>query len=112
MKQNLDNPLKFFSALADETRLKILISLIKKPKNVTQIHVDVGIDSMTISAISHQLKTLSDNGIVKVKRKGRQKIYGLSEDHCWCMLRNVHNQFEGCSCNSCNKLNYHLEDVI
>ncbi|MBT3463716.1 winged helix-turn-helix transcriptional regulator [archaeon] len=112
MKSDLNNALKFFSALADETRLKILLSLIEKPQNVTQIYDIVGKDTMTISAISHQLKTLADNNIVKVKRKGRQKVYGLSEDHCWCILRDVQNKFDGCSCKSCNKNNYHLEELI
>ena len=112
MAKEIDNALKFFSALADETRLKILLSLLEKPQNVTQIFEKVGKESMTISAISHQLRLLADNKIVKVKRKGRQKMYGLSEDYCWCMLRDVKNQFDGCSCKSCNKNNYHLEELI
>ena len=103
MKSDLNNALKFFSALADETRLKILLSLIEKPQNVTQIYDIVGKDTMTISAISHQLRLLYDNDIVVMKKKGRERIYGLSQKYCWCILKDAKNHFDEKTCKSCMK---------
>jgi ArsR family transcriptional regulator, lead/cadmium/zinc/bismuth-responsive transcriptional repressor len=82
----------FFSALADETRLNILISLSKGSRTVNEIHKFVGKD-ITLSAISHQLKLLSSSDIVKHERKGREKHYSLSGDFCWCMLKDAMKHF-------------------
>ena len=102
------NALIFFSSLADETRLKILLSIANEKKNVGEIYDYVGKTSMSLSAISHQLKNLSDLGIVSSKRKGQEKYFELSENYCWCILRDVFKQFNDTikiKCKKCeNKL--------
>jgi len=85
--------MNFFSSLADETRLKILLGLTEKPKTVTEIHNIVGKEKMSLSAISHQLRLLSDMGIVLSERKGKEKLYRLSDDFCWCILREAYSHF-------------------
>ena len=61
IKENAKNKvLDFFASLADETRLKILLSIAKKPKNVNEIYDFVGRDKITLSAISHQLNHLKN----------------------------------------------------
>lgn len=98
--------LDFFSSLSDETRLKILISISDKPKCVNEIYDFVGRDKMTISAVSHQLKSLSDLGIVKSEKKGKEKFYELSDNFCWCVLRDAFNQFGNkleIKCKKCEK---------
>jgi len=82
----------FFSALGDETRLKILKSLMDGDKTVGEIHRSVG--GLTLSAVSHQLKYLSDLDIVVYKKKGKEKIFHLSDKFCWCMLRDAFKHFK------------------
>jgi len=98
MKNKTDNfakekVLDFFSSLADETRLMILLSLADKPRNVNDIYEFVGKDKLTLSAISHQLRELSNLNIVKFEKKGKEKLFRLSEDFCWCILRDAFRQF-------------------
>jgi len=94
--------LQFFSALADETRLKILVNLAKEPKTVNEIHKCLGKDELTLSAISHQLKQLQDLDIVVYKRNGREKIFTLSDNFCWCILNDAFKHFDGKTrCKAC-----------
>ena len=85
--------LQFFSSLADETRLKIILSLVDGPRNVGEIHNYVGKNKMTLSAISHQLKQLSDLEIVKFEKFGKEKRFRLSNNLCWCILKDTFKQF-------------------
>ena len=94
----------FFSVLADETRLKILMSLIDGPKTVNGIHSAVGKDKITLSAISHQLKQLNDQSVVAYNKKGREKYFELSDEFCWCILRSAVNHFKAeTKCRECSK---------
>jgi len=98
MKNKINNfakekVLDFFSSLADETRLMILLSLAGKPRNVNDIYEFVGKDKLTLSAISHQLRQLTDLNIVKFEKKGKEKLFRLSEDFCWCILKDAFRQF-------------------
>ncbi|MDO8517135.1 MAG: metalloregulator ArsR/SmtB family transcription factor [Nanoarchaeota archaeon] len=97
----------FFASLADDTRLKILLGLTENSKTVNKIHNIVGKEKMTLSAISHQLRQLSDMGIVVHERKGKEKIYSLSGDFCWCILRDVYKHFDqkkNIGCERCSKI--------
>ncbi len=85
--------LNFFSSLADETRLKILIAIADKPKSVNDIHKFIGKEKMTLSAISHQLKQLKYLKMVICKKQGKERLYELSGDFCWCILRDAFKQF-------------------
>jgi len=87
--------MQFFSSLADETRLSILLSLSDGAKTVNQIHDYVGKDKLSLSAISHQLRLLSDIDMVNYKRNGKEKIFELSNDFCWCIVRDVFKHFNG-----------------
>lgn len=85
--------LKFFTALSDETRLKILLTLIESSKTVTEVHKAVG-NKITLSAISHQLKYLENLKIIISKKKGREKSFNLSSNFCWCMLKDAVKHFD------------------
>jgi len=85
--------LNFFSSLADPTRLKILLSMADEPRSVNEIYRIVGREKMTLSAISHQLRQLKDMGIVSYEKKGREKLFKLSNDFCWCILKDAFKQF-------------------
>lgn len=97
---------QFFASLADKTRIKILLSLTEGPKKVNEIYAFVGREKMTLSAISHQLKQLNDMGIIYHKRNGKEKIFRLSNEFCWCIIRDAFRHFNKQSsieCKMCNK---------
>lgn len=83
--------IKFFDTLADDTRLQMLVAISRGPATVSQIHEAMD-KKITMSAISHQLKTMSDLDIVRHERKGRQKYFRLSDAYCWCPLRDALSQ--------------------
>ncbi len=85
--------LRFFSAIADETRLKMLKALMDGPKTVNEVYAAVGKDTMTLSAVSHQLKYLEQTGVVVFEKKGREKVFQPSPDFCWCILRDAYGHF-------------------
>lgn len=92
--QNINKSImQFFESLSDETRLKIILSIAEKPRTVGEIYNFVGKDKMTLSAISHQLKTLSDGGIIFSIKKGKEKYFELSDKYCWCILKDAYGQF-------------------
>ncbi len=83
---SLDKSVNIFKALGDNTRLKIVEALIEKDANVNSLVVMLG---MTQSAISHQLKILKLNGIIKSGRKGKEVYYSLDDSHIETIVRSV-----------------------
>ena len=102
--------MQFFSSLSDETRLNIILALSEKPRTVTDIHKYVGKDKLTLSAISHQLKQLSDLNIINYKKEGKEKTFELSDKVCWCILRDTFDQFNkklNINCRKCKIMHNH-----
>lgn len=75
---DIKKSVNIFKALGDLTRLRIVVAIFEEGKAVGEIANELG---MTQSAISHQLKNLRDNNIVKNVRKGKEVHYYLSDDH-------------------------------
>ena len=69
---------EFFKVLGDTTRTKILYALDQNEMCVCDIANVLG---MTKSSISHQLRTLKENGIVKCKKIGKEVYYMLDDEH-------------------------------
>lgn len=69
---------EFFKLMGDSTRVKILYSLSKKELCVQDLTFIL--DSST-SLISHQLRQLKANRIVKQRREGKYVYYSLDDDH-------------------------------
>lgn len=67
-----------FKMFADDTRVKILISLAEREKCVNDISLSVNVSQ---SAVSHQLKLLKDAKLVKSQKDGRVITYSLDDDH-------------------------------
>ena len=65
----------FFSKLSNPLRIKIISSLDEKPKSVNQLSKELGVEQ---SKLSHALRELRECNIVKVKQKGKQRVYSLS----------------------------------
>lgn len=67
-----------FKIFSDSTRVKVLCSLFESGLNVTEITVITGVSQ---TAVSHQLRILKQNHLVKYKRDGKQIVYSLADDH-------------------------------
>ena len=68
----------FFKIVGDDTRLKILYALDNNEMCVCDI---ANLLNMTKSSISHQLRLLKDNGLVKARKVGKEVYYMLDDDH-------------------------------
>jgi DNA-binding transcriptional ArsR family regulator len=96
--------LRFFDALADETRLKILISISETPLTVSEIHHALGTERITLSGVSHQLRLMTDLDIVVPEKSGREKRFSLSKKYCWCILRDAFRQLRKGKCPHCSDI--------
>lgn len=81
--QEMEQISRIFKLLSDKTRLKILLSLEKGERNVTSI---AEIVNMEQSAVSHQLKLLRENRMVRSRREGKTIYYQLDDDHVFDIL--------------------------
>lgn len=97
--------IRFFSTIADPTRLAILLALMEGKKTVSHIYDSVGKEKMTLSAISHQLKQMEQADVIGYNKSGREKTFHLSENFCWCILRDAYSHFSHeCKCKECAKI--------
>jgi ArsR family transcriptional regulator len=64
--------------LSEPSRLKIVLALSKGEMCV--YHIVEAVNSNQ-SAVSHQLRILKDNNIVKSKRDGQSIVYSLIDEH-------------------------------
>lgn len=67
-----------FSALSDPTRLRIMELLLECEQSVGAIADRLGISE---SAVSHQLRGLRLQRIVRARKEGRQVFYCLDDQH-------------------------------
>ena len=68
----------FFKIFGDSTRIKILWALDNEEMCVCDLAVLL---NMTKSAVSHQLKTLRQEKLVKYRKEGKTAIYSLLDNH-------------------------------
>ncbi len=68
----------FFKTVGDLTRLKILYALDNNEMCVCDI---ANLLNTTKSNVSHQLKLLKDNGLVKSRKSGKEVYYMLDDEH-------------------------------
>ena len=76
--EEIEQVSQLFKVLSDPTRLKILLTLREGEKNVTSIAEAVAMEQ---SAVSHQLKLLRENRVVKSRREGKAILYSLDDKH-------------------------------
>ena len=73
-----------FRVLADPTRMGVLTALMQGEMCV--YHLAEVTDS-TVSSISHHLRILRDNNIVKAKRYGKNVEYSIADEHIHKIVR-------------------------
>lgn len=76
--EQLTDMSKLFKVFGDSTRINILAALNCHETCVCDLAVLL---DMTKSAVSHQLKVLRDNNLVKFEKKGKHAYYSLADDH-------------------------------
>ena len=76
-EDELENMSGLFSAFSDQTRLKILSALSISELCVGDLSEVLGINQTTVS---HQLKFLKEQNLVKARRLGKIIFYSLSGD--------------------------------
>lgn len=74
---------EFFKVFGDNTRIKILSTLLLGEKCVTEISESV---NMSRSSVSHQLSTLRSLNLVKTTKEGKQVKYEISDNHIRIIL--------------------------
>jgi DNA-binding transcriptional ArsR family regulator len=74
----------FFTNLANKLKINIILSLRQKEKNVSELSKELNVEQ---SKISHALSSLKCCNIVKVKQKGKQRIYLLNKNTIIPMLK-------------------------
>jgi len=86
---------RLFSSLSDPTRIRVLQALCCRENiGVGPLAEELG---LSISAVSHQLSLLRDRRLVSAKRKGRQVVYSLLDDHVRQLLEvGVEHVLEDC----------------
>ena len=68
----------FFKVFGDSTRIRIMCALFERELNVCCIADIVGMEQSTVS---HQLRVLRQENLVKVRRDGKQSWYSLEDEH-------------------------------
>lgn len=69
---------ELFKVFGDTTRVKILYALFEAELCVCDMAELLG---LTQTAVSHQLRVLKNNKLVKFRREGKNIYYSLSDDH-------------------------------
>ena len=72
-----------FKAIGEPSRMKILLALMEGEMCVYHLTEAVG---STQSAVSHQLRILRDNRIIKARRDGQNVVYSLADAHVMAVL--------------------------
>lgn len=97
-KDLINNAAAFFKVLGDETRMKILCTIAEDELCVNDIADAV---NMTKSAVSHQLKLLKDDDLVKSRRDGKNIYYSLDDRHVVDILDIAFIHIKHKSCENC-----------
>ncbi len=69
---------ELFKVFGDSTRIRILFVLFEAEVCVCDLAEAL---NLTQSAVSHQLKILKQNKLVKSRREGKSVFYSLADDH-------------------------------
>ena len=81
-------------ALGEFNRLSLVYELCDcpKPRNAMCLCGCCSVDS---SVASRHLKVLAQEGVVKIERKGRERMYSLNRTEVAARLRSLADQIEG-----------------
>ncbi len=73
-----------FRTFGDKTRLRILFALLSREMCVNQLADTL---SLTVSAVSHQLRILRQAALVRTRREGKTVYYAIADHHVSLIIR-------------------------
>ena len=82
-EQELYELADLFKVFGDSTRIKILLVLYKGEMCVNDIAATL---DMSQSSISHQLRILKQNRLVKFRKEGKIVFYSLADQHVFSIV--------------------------
>ena len=96
LKRYLDSELMydladFFKLFGDSTRIRILTALDKQEMCVCTLSELLG---MSMSAVSHQLRSLKQSKLVRSRKDGKNVYYALDDDHVKDILEKATEHIE------------------
>jgi DNA-binding transcriptional ArsR family regulator len=74
---------ELFRQASDPTRLRLLFTLLTGELCVCEL---AGVTGITVSGVSHQLRSLRSAGLVSRRKAGRHVYYRLADDHVHSLL--------------------------
>ena len=74
---------EFVKIFGDATRIRILQTLLEGERNVGDL---ADVLEMSQSAVSHQLRVLRQNDLVKYRKEGKTVFYTLDDEHIRMVL--------------------------
>ena len=84
---------ELFSMLGDVTRLRILQALKTTELCVCDL---ASILNLSPSAVSHQLRLLRANGMVRCRKEGKIAYYSLEDEHVHVLLSTTLDHLKNC----------------
>ena len=79
---------RFFTNLANPTRLAAIEQLIEKPMSVNELAIALNQEQ---SMISHNLKPLLQCNLITIKKEGKKHIYTVNEETMRPILEAIEN---------------------
>ena len=79
----LEHLAELFHQASDPTRLRLLFTLLCRELCVCELAEVTGI---SVSGVSHQLRSLRSAGLVARRKSGRHVYYSLADDHVHGLL--------------------------
>ena len=78
LNNELEQLAELYHQASDPTRLRLLFALLESSECVCELAAICGV---SVSAVSHQLRSLRAAGPVSRERRGRHVHYSLADDH-------------------------------
>ncbi len=88
--ENVDKLAMTLSLMGDSSRLSIIIYLMDKVANVSEITKHINLSQ---PSISHHLRVLKDAGILKSEKKGKEVYYTLNNNNVKSIIESSINNF-------------------
>ena len=82
-EESLERLSALFKAISEPSRLKILLAL--RQGELCVLHIVEAVGGKQ-SAVSHQLRILKDNHLIKARRDGQNIVYSLADEHVIAVL--------------------------
>ena len=83
IERELEEVAALYRVFGDKTRVSLLHALLEREKCVNELAAEL---SMTLSAVSHQLRILKGAHLVRARRDGKAIYYTPDDDHVRSIL--------------------------